>query len=993
MKQIFLFLFGSLLFLGGTLTAQPDISGQISNAMDFYNHAHYADARRLFDELINKYTLDEEQFAVIRFYEADAALKMGETNAAVSGFEFVVNNINWSKFREEALFELGLIYFDKSEYTKSRERLVKLLNDYPGGEHTGTAFYWIGESYAKENHLEDAIDFLEKAVVDKQGNRYKDYSIYTLANVYERTGDYTNAVKYYDDLLTHYPESPLATQAQIRIGICYFKLKDYQSSILELNNPNLASLSGDSYAESLYLLANSHYRVQEYDEAEKSYNEIIAKFPSSDIIRNAYYGLGWTYFQQKKYNDSFKIFDFLSAGDDSIAVKSYLWKGESKRYAGQYSEALQIYKSFVQKYPTNPLAQEVEYQMGVINFEQNQLEQSTRSLITATSSGDPYIRARAYTLLGEIELSKNQYQKALKYFEPAVGLTQDNNDVNKRALLGTAITNFQLGDYNKSLETLLKIENTDASFEPNKVNFYLGETFFALGRYKEALSRYNYVSNADDELNKLAVYGRAYSYFNNGDYQDAAYRFSEFVDKYPSDKRTVDAKLRLADSYYGSKNYSGASKIYKGIFTADQTLIDDPSIQYQYAQALYKSGETASAINQFLELQKRYPNSQFGENSLYTVGWIKFQEEKFDEAIDDYHNVLLVYRNTSLAPIIYYSIGDAFFNQSKYDSAITNYQRVISRFPSSDYVFDAINGIQYCYVAKGQPNKAVNLIDQFTSQNPDLKFSDQIFFKKGEIYYSQKDYDNAKKSYEEFVSRYPKSQHVPEAYYWIGKSAQNLKQNEEAIFNFNKVVDDYPNSESAASAVLEIGNIRFTLGNYQDAINIYDKALNQLGKSPRLPEILFNKGITLVKMNDIQKAYETFSDVVLYHGETIFADKSIFEMGMLDLAAKRYENAETNFQTIAEKRTDDLGAKAQYNYGVTLFEQEKYDEVISALNKVKTMFPNYDEWMTRSFLLMGDCYVKLDDKRQAEEMYRAVVAKHKNDQLGDEARQKIRKLE
>ncbi len=993
MKKIFLTLIISIVVLSGLSSAQSDVSEKLSVAMDYYHNAHYADARRLFDELIKKYSLDEEQYAVVRFYEADAALKMGETSAAISGFEYVVNNINWSKFREEALFNLGLIYFEEAEYAKSRERLVRLLNEYPGGEHTGTAFYWIGESYSKEEHLEDAIDFLQKAVVDKQGNRYKDYSIYTLASVYERTGDYNNAVKYYDDLLTRYPESPLATQAQIRIGICYFKLKDYQSSILELKNPRLASLSGNSYAESLYLLANSHYRVQEYDEAEKSYNEIIAKFPSSDIIRNAYYGLAWTYFQQKKYNDAFKIFDFLSNGEDSIAVKSFLWKGESKRYAGQYSEALLIYKTFVQKYPTNPLAREVEYQMGVINFEQNQLEQSTRYLITATSSGDPYVRARAYTLLGEIELSKNQYEKALKYFEPAVGLTEENNDVNKRALLGISITNFQLGNYNKALETLLKIENTDVSFEADKVNFYLGETFFALGRYKEALSRYNYVSNSDTEISKLAVYGRAYCYFNNGDYQDAAYRFNEFVDKYPSDKRTIDAKLRLADSYFGSKNYAAASKIYKGIFSSNRTQIDDPSIQYQYAQALYKSGETSSAINEFLELQRQYPNSQYGENSLYTVGWIKFQEENFDEAINDFHNVLLVYRNTSLAPIIFYSIGDAYFNKGDYDSAIVNYQRVITNYPSSDYVYDAINGIQYCYVAMGQPNKAVSLIDQFTSQNPNLKFSDQIFFKKGEIYYSQKDYENAKKSYEQFVARYPKSQHVPEAYYWVGKSAQNLKQNEEAIFNFNKVLDEYPNSESAASAVIEIGNIQFSLGNYQDAINIYDRALNQLGKSPRIPEILFNKGITLVKMNNIQKAYETFGDVVLYHGETIFADKAIFEMGMLDLAAGRYDNAETNFRTLAEKRTDDLGAKAQYNYGRTLFEQEKYDEAISTLNKVRTMFPNYDEWLTRSYLLMGDCYVKLDDKRQAEEMYRVVVAKHKNDLLGEEARQKIRQLE
>ena len=42
---------------------------------------------------------------------------------------------------------------------------------------------------------------------------------------------------------------------------------------------------------------------------------------------------------------------------------------------------------------------------------------------------------------------------------------------------------------------------------------------------------------------------------------------------------------------------------------------------------------------------------------------------------------------------------------------------------------------------------------------------------------------------------------------------------------------------------------------------------------------------------------------------------------------------------------------------------------------------------------MGDCYVKLNDKRKAEEMYRVVVTKHKGDELGDEARKKIRGLE
>jgi TolA-binding protein len=130
----------------------------------------------------------------------------------------------------------------------------------------------------------------------------------------------------------------------------------------------------------------------------------------------------------------------------------------------------------------------------------------------------------------------------------------------------------------------------------------------------------------------------------------------------------------------------------------------------------------------------------------------------------------------------------------------------------------------------------------------------------------------------------------------------------------------------------------------------------------------------------------------MYHRETIFADQAKFEMGLIDMAAGRYNVANENFLEVAEKRTDDLGARSQYHYGLSLFEQGKYTESISALVRVRTVYSQYEPWLSRSYLLLGDCYVKLNDKRQAEEMYRVVVQKHKGNELGEEARQKISKL-
>ncbi|HEY7750878.1 MAG TPA: tetratricopeptide repeat protein, partial [Ignavibacteriaceae bacterium] len=365
----------------------------------------------------------------------------------------------------------------------------------------------------------------------------------------------------------------------------------------------------------------------------------------------------------------------------------------------------------------------------------------------------------------------------------------------------------------------------------------------------------------------------------------------------------------------------------------------------------------------------------------------------FDEAISSYNDFLSIYKNSSLTPVIYYSIGDAYFNEGDYNAAVNNYEKVVASYPSSDYVFDAINGLTYSYVLMGSPEQAVELIDEFTTRNPNLKFSDQIFLKKGELYYSQRDYQNAKTSYQEFVVKFPKSTYVPEAYYWIGKSLQLMNQPDEAMFYFTKVFEEFPRSESSPLAVLEIGEIHNLSNDYNASIEIYDRAIATLKDSPRLPEILFMKGIAYTRLNDARSAYETFGELVMYHKENLFADKAKFEMGLIDLAAERYVNADAYFIEISEKRIDDLGAKAQYHHGLSLFEQERYSDAISTLVRVRTVYSNYDEWMSKSYMLMGDSYAKLGDNRQAIEMYRNVVAKHKSDKLGEEARKKIRELE
>ena len=268
------------------------------------------------------------------------------------------------------------------------------------------------------------------------------------------------------------------------------------------------------YSESIYLLATSYYRVGEYNDAEKSYLEVLQKFPDAKYARNSKYGLAWTYFQQKKYNQAFTEFDSLSIESDSIGIKSLFWKGECKRYLGKNNEASAIYKEFLEKYPNEPLAQEVQYQLGVVYFNTNNTDLATRYLISANSSDDSVVKAKSFAMLGEIELNKGNFKAAKNYFEIVLANQGAEKSVHNRALLGLGISLFHLNDNKTALKYLTELENADPGFETQKLNFFLAENYFAIGDFKSALNNYNSSSGTDQEINSQTLYGKAYSYFN-----------------------------------------------------------------------------------------------------------------------------------------------------------------------------------------------------------------------------------------------------------------------------------------------------------------------------------------------------------------------------------------------------------------------------------------------------------------------------------------------
>ena len=991
MKYLYLLLI-LFVFSNNNLFSQKGID-LYSSGMNHFNREEYSTAISIFNQLEFNDEIDNELLASSKLYIGESLLGLNQVNGAISKFEEFVVQFPTSNLREIALYRLGNLYFEIKLYDKSRTNLIELLRSFPSSEFSGSAYHLIGETFIEENDLDKAEEFFSSAVNSNERNSFVDNSIYSLANIYERKGEYLEAVKYYDKLLGYHKNSDLTAQAQLRIGICYYYLNEYDNAVLELSDPLIRDLSIDQQNEADYILANTFYRLKEYDSATDSYRRILNNSPNAEMLDRIRYGLAWIHFQKGNYDDSYKLFSQLAEStNDSIAVKSLYWSAESKRYNGNYNEAIEIHKLFVDKYPNHPYTEKVKLNIGISKFSQNSFKESESSLLESINSSDPLAKIKSLTLLGELNLRKKQYKASIEFFKRGLLVPQIPIELEDRCQLGLGVANFFMNNNIEALKYLNSINENETLIDLNKLNFYKGEVNFYLGKFNEAIKNYNKVNSDDDLISRNALYGKAYSYFNEKDFNKAAHYFNEFVKVNYNDKRFYECELRLADCYYGTKNFVKASSYYEKVLITNKQFNNDERSFFNYAQALFKQGESNKAIKVLVDLQFRFPASKYSDDAQYLIGWINFQSGNFDEAIVNYTKLFNNYPQSILLPIAYYSIGDSYFNLGDYSKSIENYNKVITQYPKSSYVYDAVNGIQYCFIVQEKQNEAINYLNNFITRNKNLDFIDKIQFKKAEIYYSSGEYEKAINEYKYLINYYSSSQLITNSYYWMGKSALLLNKDQDAINHFNTVINTSLNSELGFSSVLELGKIYRKQKKYFNEIELYEEILPKISDTKRIAEIKYVKSQNFIETNDTVSAYKELNELVNLRDGSLFYHKAEIELGILELKRTEYESSLYLLKDVVSNRKDDIAAEAQYFIGLNYFEQNKLPEAITELKKLRSLYSAYDEWYSKGLILLGDSYVKIDDKLNASEMYKSVLKRHRNNAIAKEAKDKLNKL-
>jgi len=241
-----------------------------------------------------------------------------------------------------------------------------------------------GIIYYDSGEYTDALTTFQQLINDFPDSPYADDAQYYIGYIYEKKLGccyYIQALLEYQELINNYPDSPYADDAQLGIGNCYYVTYDYSHAIEAYQKLIDDYPESSLLALTQYSISQSYRKLANYEQAILEFNKVIENYPESDYAAPAQYYIGYSYYQAQDYSQA--ILEFQKVID---YYPDSTWPGESERliapcaqyYIGwcygkkleQWNDAIPAFQLIIDNYPNstwssgNEIPPDAQYQIG-----------------------------------------------------------------------------------------------------------------------------------------------------------------------------------------------------------------------------------------------------------------------------------------------------------------------------------------------------------------------------------------------------------------------------------------------------------------------------------------------------------------------------------------------------------------------------------------------------------------------------------------------------
>ncbi|MBQ1738527.1 MAG: tetratricopeptide repeat protein [Muribaculaceae bacterium] len=396
--------------------------------------------------------------------------------------------------------------------------------------------------------------------------------------------------------IEQYPASPLAMDAQMRVGNFYFYRGQWESALLSYSLVRNRSLDIDADEDLEYRRAYCNLRLGNYREAERQYHELDrspryagasefykayldyaqgdydeARLKFSHIPQDSELGFQSQYYltqieyNKKRYSD---VIDQGKAlleehGNDYFDAELNRLVGESYYHLGNDREA----RTYLRRYMDNPEGEPYRtaaYTMGVLDYRDGNYQSVVNNMLHVTDGSDALAQS-AYLYTGQAKRQLGDLNGANMAFQTAAMMDCDKN------VRETAYYNYAVGvskgartPFDKSVDLFENFLNEypNSRYKDN-VEGYLVDAYMNTTDYQRALTSINRIKSPGARVLKAkqnVLYNLGVQALSSNRTKEADNYFKQAIEVGNYDKTVQnESRLWLAETQYREGKYKEAA--------------------------------------------------------------------------------------------------------------------------------------------------------------------------------------------------------------------------------------------------------------------------------------------------------------------------------------------------------------------------------------------------------------------------------------------------
>jgi tetratricopeptide (TPR) repeat protein len=972
-----------------------DADADFKQAKELYQKEQYSLALPMFKNMyshgVEKSNMPATVALESKYYYIVCGLKLNDVSVVPLATAFIDLENNAPRIQMMA-FHLGEYYFRKKELVNAITCYSKSgIDNLNNREIADMKFHKAYCHFSMQQFAEAKPLFNSIRQIPSDPNYYDANYYYGFISFYEKN---------YNEALTSFniAQAQPAYQNIVPFYIAeIYYFRGDKDKALELSERSIKK--GGQYYDTKFKQLAGHllFEKKEYAKAQPYLEEYVKK--TEKVSREDLYELSYCYYEAGNWNKSIDGFKQLGGKEDSLSQNSMYLLADAYLKTGQKSNARNAFlfcasnnSNLKQKEVSSFSYAKLSYELGYLDIALKELQQY---IVDYSSSSNV---AEAKELLVAVLANTSNYKEALALFEKLQTPSENVKKVYPRILYGRAvelINDQQISDADELLGRLETIPYNAQQIQ--LVYFWRGEIAYRNGNIDNAINYFSkYLTNPqiNGEVNaKNAKYNLAYCLLKREDYKNALNYFQQVatsinINALPLEQ---DAYVRSADCYYMHRDYKQALRMYEEVIgmggkNADYAL-------YQKAIIAGAQNRNDEKISLMKSIVQRYPNTSLLADANLEVANTYMANEQFADALPPLQNILKDKTAQSLYPKAYLKTGVAYFNLNKNEEALSNFKKLVAAYPNSQESDEAIEYIRNIFVYNQQPTEFVGFMKQ-NGKNITSSEEDSLTFRSAMIRYEAKDFVSAKTGFSGYLGSFPNGRYALEANYFSAEINLANKDANAALPFYSAVAAKAPNKYAERSTLQAARIYYFDQKNYNDAEKNYAQLKSIATQQETKLEAMRGLLRCQYKLQEWKAGIDNAQDLLQEKGsandDKMMANMIVAKSLQLD---NSLDQALSSYKAVTALGKSEYSAEAQYHIAEIQATQNRLQDAEKSAFDVIKKYGSYEYWVTKSYLLLGDIYVKEIDLFNAEATYKSVAENATIAELKNEAQEKLTRIE